>query len=102
MTLDLSSVRAKLTRSQEHAQAVKNEAQAWTDRHPYTLIEKTNSDYTRFSLILRVNEAPPIQRWSLMVADCISNLRTALDHLVYAIAIHESGSTAPMHEKFLA
>jgi hypothetical protein len=96
--LDLGSVRAKLTRSQEHAQTFKNEVLAWSDRHPYSLIKKKNPDRTRHSLIIRVNEPPPFQRWSLLIADAFNNLRNALDHLVYAIAVYEASPNPPPHE----
>jgi hypothetical protein len=48
-----------------------------------------------------VNEVPPLQRWSLFIADAFNNLRNALDHLVYAIAIHESVPNLPPHERRL-
>jgi hypothetical protein len=98
LKLDLTSVRAKLVRSQEHIQTVKDETLAWTERHPYSLLQEANSDSTRYSLVLRVNEPPPFQRWSLIIADALSNLRNALDHLVYAIAVHEAAPNPPTHE----
>jgi hypothetical protein len=101
LKLDLTSVRAKLARSQEHIEAIKNEVLPWTDRHPYSLLQECNADCTRYSLILRINEPPPIQRWSLMVADAFHNLRTALDHLVFAIAMHQSGTSSPPCENRL-
>jgi hypothetical protein len=96
--LDLTSVRAKLARSQEHAQAVNREIESWSHRYPYSLVKKRNSDSTRFSLFLYLNEPPPLQHWSLMMADAFGNLRNALDHLVYAIATHEAAPSVPLHE----
>ena len=101
MSLDLTSVRAKLARSQEHAQTVKNEAKAWSERNPYSVLQKTNTDSTCYSLILRVNEPPPLQRWTLTIADCLNNLRSTLDHLVYAIAVHEASPNPPAKERKL-
>jgi hypothetical protein len=31
-------------------------------------------------------EKPDFERWSLMVGDCVTNLRDSLDHLIYGIA----------------
>lgn len=90
ITLDLTSVRAKMARSQEHTQTLKNEIIAWQERKPYSLIKERNSDFTRHSLLVYINEPPPFQRWSLIAADALSNLASALDHLVYAIACHEA------------
>jgi hypothetical protein len=72
------------------------------DRHPYSLLQKVNSDSSRYSLILRINEPPPFQRWTLIAADCINNMRSALDYLIYAIARYEAGSQSPSDEDKLA
>jgi hypothetical protein len=96
--LDLTSVRAKLARSQEHAQTVKREVKAWINRNPYSSIEKTSADTTRHSVILMVNEPAHFQRWTLMFADFLSNLRAALDYLVFAIAMRESAPDPPRYE----
>ncbi len=99
--LDLTAVRAKLMRSAEHSEAIKNEIRAWIDRRPYNLVTKRNPDCTRFGLVVRINEEPPLLRWSLMFADYINNLRTCLDYLVYTIASHESAPDPPAHESEL-
>jgi len=98
MSLDLSSVRAKLARSQEHIQALKNEVRPWMDRRPYSVVQKANADFTRYSVVIRINEPPLFQRWSLIFADALHNLRNALDHLVYAIACHEAAANPPTKE----
>jgi hypothetical protein len=103
MNLDLTSVRAKLARSQEHIQSVQKEVRAWMDRHPYSITKDVNADDTRYSLILRENEPAPFQRWTLMIADAFNNLRATLDHLVFAIAVCEfGGSSPPPNERSLA
>src|SRR5579864_265336 len=51
---------------------------------------------------MHVNEEPPLLRWSLISADCISNLRAVLDHLVYAVATCESGIKPPVNEAQLS
>ncbi len=45
-----------------------------------------------------MNEVPPLQRWSLLIADAFNNLRNALDHLVFAIAAHEAATDPPPFE----
>jgi hypothetical protein len=54
--MNLVSVKAKLARGAEHAQAVKNEVATWMDRNPYSVLQKVNADSTRYSVIFRVNE----------------------------------------------
>ena len=96
--LDLTSVRAKLARSQENTQALKDEVRAWMDRRPYSVVQQTNAERTRYSLVIRINEPARFQRWSLILADALNNLRNALDHLVYAIACHEAAPNPPAKE----
>jgi hypothetical protein len=98
MALDLSSVRAKLAHSAKHAQSVRNEVSAWMERNPYSVLQKVNADSTRYAIVVRINEPPPLHEWSLMIADCIYSLRCCLDHLVYAIACHEALPKSPSHE----
>jgi hypothetical protein len=65
------------------------------DTTPYSVTKEPNSDFTRYSLILHVAKEPLTERWSLMIGDAIHCLRCVLDHLIYAIAIHESGQDPP-------
>jgi len=98
MALDLASVNTKLGRALEHAKAVEDEIRAWNDTKPYSIVYKTNADSTRYSAVLQSNKGAtpaPVEHWSLMVADSIHNFRCALDHLVYAVAILESGQDPP-------
>ncbi len=85
MSLDLSSVRAKLARAEEHISALDKEAAAWLESRPYEFETEAHRDYTEFRLRLRVLERD-CTRIGLAFGDCINNLRCALDHLMYAIA----------------
>jgi len=92
VTLALESVHAKIDRAEEHTHILKNEVSAWLTDHPYRLVRQVNSDSTRHGLVLRVVRAPNLKRWSLIMGDAVHTLRSAMDHLVYAIARHELGS----------
>jgi hypothetical protein len=95
MTIQIESIKAKLQHAEGYLNSIENEVKSWMNDHPYSITRQTNSDSTRYSLILRINKQPPLQRWSLVTGDIVHNLRCALDHLVYAIAIHESGQDPP-------
>jgi hypothetical protein len=96
MTIDLRSVLAKLGRAQEHADAVKSEIAAWQDSNPYMVTRERNAEFTRYSLVVHIATQPPLMRWTLAIADVVHNLRTALDHLIYAIAVYETkGESSP-------
>lgn len=101
MAIQTDSMQAKLLHANECFDSLKNEIIAWIASNPYSLAFQTNPDSTRYSVILRVNNEPPLQRWSLKVGDIVHNLRCTLDHLVYAIAIHESGQDPPPSENRL-
>src|ERR1039458_556639 len=74
----------------------------WRNRNPYSISKERNEDFTRFYVVLHVAEIPSLQDWTLIIGDCVHNLRSALDHLVYAIAMHESGQNPPPKEDRLA
>ncbi len=95
MPIKTDSITAKLWHAIEYLNSVKDEVKSWMADNPYSISRETNSDCTRYSLILRINKEPALERWSLMIGDIVFNLRCALDHLAYAIAIHESGQPHP-------
>jgi hypothetical protein len=89
MTFSQQSVDAKLKRADEHLQTFEREVDTWFDQDSYQLVCESNADHTRHTVIARLNPTrrpPDFERWSLIFADAIHNLRSALDHLVYAIA----------------
>jgi hypothetical protein len=93
--LDLTSVKAKLEWARGHFEVVDREITAWLESNPHVVVFQCNHQCTKFWLTLRVNGAKPdFERWSLMVGDCVTNLRDTLDHLIYAIA-HLSNSPNP-------
>jgi hypothetical protein len=102
MSLNLDSVEAKLQRAEQHIQAIQDEIQPWMAKASYTISPQVNADSTRYSLIAHlVGDEPPLQRWTLMAGDSLHNLRCVLDHLVYAIAVHEAGTVPPPDENKL-
>jgi hypothetical protein len=102
MPVDLSGVWAKIGRGKEHAYTVQDEVARWMDERPYALTTKGNADFTRLALVINVLKLADLQRWTLIIGDAVNNLRSALDHLVYAIGIYESGQNPPPNEKRLA
>jgi hypothetical protein len=107
MPLDLTGVNAKLGRAKDHIQAVKDEVMSWQDGSPYSIAKESNADFTRWALVMKLMKPPDLLqrnllRWTLIIGDAVNNLRSALDHLVYAIAVHESSSNPPLNEKQLA
>jgi hypothetical protein len=73
-------------------QSIERQINAWSDKRPYRMVRQHNSDFTRWSEVLKVTKKPDFERWSLIAGECFHNLRSALDHLVYAVAVHEIDS----------
>lgn len=92
---DFASARAKIGRSEDHFNTLKNEIKAWVDGNPYRLLKHHNADFTRFWATVKVLNEPPCERWSLIASDAFHNLRCALDHLMFAIAIFRTGMNPP-------
>jgi len=102
MPLDLTGVEAKFARAKAHLEAYPAELKLWRDNKPYRISRERSPDFTRFYLAVRIDKQLNFLDWTLVIGDCIHNLRSALEHLVYAIAIHESGSNPPLRDSRLA
>src|SRR5712691_9345056 len=89
------SVSAKLARSDEHLDRFVAEVAEINAVQPYGITSQRNADKTELSLHLAINQPLPLQRWALLVGDCVHNLRSALDHMIYSIAIKASGLNPP-------
>jgi hypothetical protein len=95
MSLDLTTVHAKLRQSEKHLQSIKDIILSGLKTGNYRAVKKGNADSTRYGVFISVKKEFPFEDLSLMIGDCIHNLRSTLDHLVYVVAIHESGSNPP-------
>jgi hypothetical protein len=97
--LDLSGVTGKIDRFEHHFKTVGDEVRQWMETSPYRAIQQCNADFTHYSLVAKlVGTEPDLHRWTLIIGDAIHNLRCSLDHLIYAIAIHQSGQNPPPKE----
>ena len=92
---EFASAFLKLSRAKEHFDTVKTELILWAQTDPYLVFRKSNVDGSHHSLFVELKERPPLDKLSLLTGDCIHNLRSALDNLVYAVAIKVSGSNPP-------
>jgi hypothetical protein len=91
---EFASCHLKLGRAREHFDGIKSELSEWRDSRPYSIIKEHNAEVGRHSMIVELRSSP-FDRWSLMAADCVSNLRSVLDHLVYAFAVRDTGKAIP-------
>ncbi len=93
-------VRLKLDRAYEHLVAVHDEIGAFFELQPYrTVLQKVDTDGLEYVLRGYIAHPPP-EMLPLIIGDCLQNMRTALDHLVWAMAIAHSGQEPPFKTSF--
>ena len=56
---------------------------------------KPNADYTLFKCFIEYTEGVPFDRWALVVADLLHNLRSTLDNAVFELAFRDAGNQIP-------
>ena len=102
-TLDLSGCYAKLKRAQIHIDDLKRRVdEVFPNGELFTLGQKFEREQTPlngfvsgtiFVYVESVSEVP--QQWSLIVGDAVHNLRCALDHLAWQLAIRKLKGKEP-------
>ncbi|SRR6266567_802361 len=91
-SIDLRTVRAKIDRAEHHLRDIDAALKLVLGTEPNSKMPVTfNKDYERKQLIVNLKECEPIDpALPLMIGDCIHNFRSALDHLVYRLALKNS------------
>jgi hypothetical protein len=100
-TDNLTSWHLKIARAKEHFDALDSEVRTWVEAKPIAVVKEKDAEGRRHTLSAEIVNPPPLNRWSLIAGDCVHNVRAALDSLVYAIAVHETGLNPPANEKAL-
>jgi hypothetical protein len=86
----LDSCQGKLGRANEHLQTLRNEIGPFESQHAHTITVEHDADAPQY--IFKVHGiAQPKPEWAYIAGDCIHNLRSALDHLVYQLSILGQG-----------
>ncbi len=87
--------RLKYGRSKEHFLMLQDEIARFLQSNPYQLIGEFHTDAIRQqeSYVVRVQaRSHPPDHWSLIIGDCLYNLRSGLDHLVRHLSKRHSGT----------
>ena len=87
----LQSARLKFRRADEHGKALDDEIKQFLRTTPYRLVPEISADGYEHRFRVRVRARVP-DRVSLVLGDCISNYRAALDHLAFRLVELEQGS----------
>ena len=82
----LEGVWLKTIRAKEHLDILDNEIQMFWNCKPLEYIPEDDHKRTEKSFRIEVSKEPPLV-WSVIVGDFAYNLRSALDHLVWQLAL---------------
>lgn len=98
-----SSARAKLARADIHLGLLYELIDLWSDEQPYSIRRESNADGSEHTFYLQLTgRRPPVWDWAVVLGDALHNLRGALDHLVYGLAVAHGGTHPPVNEGSLA
>jgi hypothetical protein len=98
----LSSCRAKIARADQHLDALYRETDGWGDGDPFSVTRESQADGRVHVFRIRYKVQPDVWRWAVLLGDALYNLRCALDHIVYALAINQTGKDPPDDDAGLA
>ena len=81
----LASARLKVERASHHASALKQTIERWLEDRPYSLSIEDDAETGENACVIHVERVPP-REWSVVAGEAVHNLRSALDHAVYALS----------------
>lgn len=81
-----ASAEAKIARGREHIEAVDVAITAFLDAMPYSLDRRLKSEGRVHEYVMTQYTEPP-EYIGLLVGDAVHNLRSALDHIVFSLAV---------------
>jgi hypothetical protein len=83
-----------MDRAQEHFRVLKASIDAFlVGGDHYSIAKEFDAKAGVWRFRLKLHREPPITDWSLLIGDCIHNLRSALDHFFWALILikHQDG-----------
>lgn len=89
----LEGVRLKLDRAEQHLNMLNSQIGDFFQRAPYFVSYERKPDGSEHIFRIHSKETPPLA-FGLLIGDCLQNMRTALDHLAWQLAIL-SGKSSP-------
>jgi hypothetical protein len=88
-------VRLKLDRMQVHLDELHRELDNYRDRHPVDWGDPEIDETAKIATYYAHVHEQPKPHFGAIVGDCIQNLRSALDYLIYALSAPPNGSPPP-------
>lgn len=81
----LDSAHLKVDRANQHANALKATIERWLEDRPYSISFHAEGDTGQQAFLIHIEREPPPE-WSVVIGEAVYNLRSALDHAVYALS----------------
>ncbi len=82
----LDGINLKLSRAQEHLDALDAEVRGYIESRPYREVREYDPETHSRAVGLRIVESPRPE-WSVRAGDCLYNLRSALDHIAWQLVL---------------
>jgi hypothetical protein len=82
----LDSVRQKISHSEFHLNLVKSEIAEYLKANPGEFVPRASSTYDKPTFVLKPKSSIP-EKIGLAVGDCLQNLRSSLDYLVWELVL---------------
>lgn len=97
-----SGIQAKLDRAEEHFNLLDRLVDEYLRENAYRFVgeERTEAGYWHYEAYLEVDSFPPDEVWGPIIGDIVHNLRSALDHLAWQLALPEYRAEAPRRISF--
>lgn len=92
MSHPLDGIWAKLVRAEEHLDTLDVELEAYWDSDPGKVVRQFDPDDAMVTILSLKSRSPPL-RLSIIIGDCIHNLRSCLDHLAWQLVL--AGGSIP-------
>ena len=88
MTPSFAGAEAKTARAFEHIKTLDEDMTGFFSAHKYAIGGHYNADTAQITLYATAVSGPfPALEWGVRIGDCIHNLRSALDHAVWQLAL---------------
>lgn len=91
MSSPLEGVRLKVARAEEHLQTLDEENRAYFEGRPYEIVHERDEERSRHVYRFRVRQTPPL-RLSILMGDCLHELRSSLDYLAWQLVLENGGT----------
>lgn len=99
MASPLDGSRLKLKRAREHLNRLRKGTADFLDSDPYGITPEYDAKVAQQIFRMKIKRRPPIDL-ALTIGDCIHNARSALDQLIWQIAIWETNGNPPERISF--